>query len=84
MPSCSASLPLPVLRWQVYHREKPLLRRLFLTIPGWCTILSTLFFFANTYFVVRTDVLGLDDTGGGQDRACAPIAAEPDMMGPAA
>ena len=41
-----------------------------------CLILSILFFFTNTFFVLQ-DIFGFqtgeDPNGGGQNRACVPI-----------
>ena len=63
---------------QVYHGEKPLLRRVFTTIPGWCSVLAIIFFLVNTYFVISNELFdGGDSDVDGQDRTCAPVV-QPD------
>ena len=58
---------------QVYHGEKPLLRRILLTKPGWSLIFALIFFFTNSVFVIRNELF---DTGANpddvQDRSCTP------------
>ena len=64
---------------QVYHGEKPLLRRIFGTVPGWLTILATIFFFVNTYFVINNELFdGGDSAVDRQDRTCAPVVPDPE------
>ena len=58
---------------QVYHKHKSIPRRLFMTLPGWCLILSLVFFVVNTTFVLLDTFFQAEADGGGQNRACVPI-----------
>ena len=63
---------MPALAYvKVYHGEKTWPRRIFCTLPGWCFIISCVFFVVNTYFVL--DETFFPGEGEGQNRNCAPV-----------
>jgi hypothetical protein len=53
----------------LFRGELPPLRRFFCTVPGWCSVLSTVFLLTNTSLVIQGIVEANED---GVDRSCAP------------
>ena len=54
----------------LFRSELPPLKRYLCTLPGWCSIVSTIFVVTNTSLVIQGIVEANEE---GIDRSCAPV-----------